>query len=158
MVQESLRQAWKDEKAFYLQREASSCSSTFFFVCPTYSPVRFRPEVSATGNWQQNTKHETLGKKTNQRHVSFHVIPAQKTKLKENPAGQSCSFPSTRLTESHVPQCAPRHDTRHCGLASSWSACENEMPQLRDLRALLGNSTDAQMQHFRTTNVWQISC
>lgn len=139
-VSASNRKAWKGEKAFYLQREASSCSSTFFFVCPTYSPVRFRPEVSATGN-AEAAKHQTrnleLRKKTNQRHVSFHVIPAQKTKLKENPAGQSCSFPSTRLTESHVPQCAPRHDTCHCGLSSSWSACENEMPQLRDLRALL---------------------
>ena len=63
----SNRKAWKGKKAFYLQREASSCSSTFFFVCPTYSPVRFRPEVSARGN-AETAKHQTLRKKTNQSH------------------------------------------------------------------------------------------
>ena len=57
-VRASNRKVWNGDKAFYLQREASSCSSTFFFVCPTYSPVRFRPEVSATGN-AEAAKHQT---------------------------------------------------------------------------------------------------
>ena len=58
---------------------------------------------SETPNLEEENKSKSFKFYNQGRHVSFHVISAQKTKLKENPAEhQSCSFRSTRLTEFNV--------------------------------------------------------